>query len=324
MKVVASKKLQTALERLGVDMSSSEMQVFRAVLMAAGGTERPVNYRKIATNLESIANKKYTKAYIYRRLHDLEEDGFIIADNIHSPRTYMITESSVAKALDSRRKQKLSETLTMRQDLTTNLNRFKSVKSHELALMLHKQLAGVSAFTDSLLIEGVENVRSTIIREFADGAKEGDVVRVLGHASTLAEGLGPGGVTELRVMQAGFRGVKVLGLLTPVGEDTFDVELLAKHLVPLAEVFEQAAGTGNIQLRISHEPIKTYRIVSLNEDKMLLYLTHAKESDVAALVHRKDNPGLLNDALRTFDEIWETSIDVLEIVKKKAQEEHAV
>ena len=318
---MSSKRLMTTLQKLGVDMSSSEMQVFRAVLMAAKGTEKSVNYHEIATSLESI-DRKYTKAYIYRRLRNLEEDGFVIADTIHSPRTYTITESSVAKALNSRRKERLSESLTKRQDLTTKLNRLRSVKSQELALMLHKQLVGVSAFSDSLLIEGVENVRSTIIREFADGAREGDVVRVLGHASTLAEGLGPGGVTELRVMQAGFRGVKVMGLLTPVGQDTFDVKLLAKHLVPLAEVFEQAASTGNIQLRLSQEPLKTYRIVSLNEDKMLLYLTHAKESDVAALVHRNDNPGLLDDALRTFDEIWETSIDVLEIVKKMAQREH--
>jgi hypothetical protein len=318
---VAIKKLQTNLEKLGIDMGSSEMQVFRAVLMAAGGVEKPVNYHEIATSLESIANRKYTKAYIYRRLNSLEEDGFLIADTIHSPRTYSISESNVTKALDSRRKEMLAGNLTKRQDLTTRIHRLKSIKSQDLALILHKQLAGVSGIDDSLLIEGVENVRSTIIREFADGANEGDVVRVLGHASTLAEGLGPGGVTELRVMQAGFRGVKVLGLLTSAGSETFDVDLMVKHLVPLADVFEKAASTGNIQLRLSREPINTYRIVSLNENKMLLYLTHAKESDVAALVHRKDNPGLLDDAFRTFEKIWENSVDILEIVAKTAQKE---
>jgi hypothetical protein len=320
---VTTKRFRSNLEKLGVDINASEMQVFRAVLMAAGGTDKYVKYVDIAESLESIAKKKYTKAYIYRRLSDLEESGFIVKDDIRSPRTYAISETRIAKGLETKRKKKLSESLSKRQELTTKINRFKSIKSQELALMLHKQLAGVSEIDDSLLIEGVENVRSTIIREFADGAKEGDVVRVLGHASTLADGLGPGGVTELRVMQAGFRGVKVLGLLTPVGQDTLDVNLIAKHLVPLADVFEKAAGTGNIQLRISHEPINTYRIVSLNEEKMLLYLTHAKESDVAALVHRKDNPGLLDDALRTFNEIWETSVDVLEIVKQIAQKEQA-
>jgi hypothetical protein len=316
---LVSRKIHSNLERLGVDMNSSEMQVFRAILFAARGTDKPVNYDDVVSGLESITNKKYTKAYIYRRLNALAESGFIMVDKIHTPRMYTITETSVAKALDAKRRDKLSKSLTKRQDLTTRLNRLKSVKCQDLALMLYNQLAGDSSVKGSFMIEGVENVRSTIIREFADGAKEGDLVRILGHSSTLADGLGPSGVTELRVMQAGFRGVKVLGLLTPVGQDTFDVDLMAKHLVPLADVFKNAASTGNIQLRISHEPINTYRMLSLNEDKMLLYLTHAKASDVAALVHRKDNPGLLDDALRTFDEIWDNSIDVLEIVKQTAQ-----
>ena len=317
---MVSKKFQSNLEKLGVDLNSSEMQVFRAVLIAAGGTDKYVNYSQIDESLESLANKKFTKAYIYRRLSDLEKSGLIVVDDIHTPRTYAVVEASVSDALDERRRERLSESVTKREELTRIINRLKSVKSNELALMLHKQLAGKSTIEESGIIEGVENVRSVIIREFADGAQPGDVVRVLGHASTLADGLGPGGVTELRVMQAGFRGVKILGLLTPVGKQTLDVKIMADHLAPLAEVFAQAAKTGNIFLKLIPEPVNTYRIVSLNEDKMLLYLTHAKDSDVAALVHRKDNPGLLDDALRTFDKLWEKSIDVLEMVANMTQD----
>jgi len=313
---VSIKKYQKILEYLGVDISSSEMQVFQAVLIAAGGTSRYVNYKEIVDKLEEIANKRFTKAYIYRRLNDLEEQGFITIDTIHTPRTYSISESGVAKALEAKRREKLSESLTKRQDVTTKLNRLKSVKSQDLALELHKQLVGGYSIDKSLVIEGIENVRSTIIREFADEAKEGDRIRILGHASTLAEGLGPGGITELKLIQSGFRGVKVQGLLTPVTQENLDVNLMAGHLTPMVEVFEQVAKTGNIQLKLTREPIKTYRIVCFNEDKMLLYLTHAKESDIAALIHQEDNPGLINDAIKTFDELWESSIDVLDIVKQ--------
>ncbi|MHA2221604.1 MAG: hypothetical protein ACXAAO_06055 [Candidatus Thorarchaeota archaeon] len=301
-------------------MSSSEMQVFRAVLLAAGGMGKSVRFDEIATSLESIV-KKFTKAYIYRRLNDLVENGFIIVDSIQTPRNYSITESNIAKALETKRQRKLAESLTSRQDFITKLERLKSAKSQGLAIMLHKQLAGSSSIGESGVIEGAENVRSTIIREFADGAQEGDIIRVLGHASTLAEGLGPGGVTELRLIQSGFRGVKVLGLLTPTGEDKLDLNLMTGHLATMAEPFEQAAKTGNIQLRLTRKPINTYRIVSLNEDKMLLYLTHAKESDMAALVHREDNPGLIDDAISTFNELWETGIDVLDLVKQMLQKD---
>ncbi len=310
------KKIQQQFDTLGVDMNSSHMHVFRAILTAAGGPDKPVSYREIANNLESLFDKKYTKAYIYRRLNELEEDGFIIIDTIRTPRTYSISETSVKNALEMKRKKEHSSRLTNREELTTKLNRLKATNSQDLVLMLHNQLVGFSSIEGSVMIEGIENVRSTIIREFADDAKEGDFVRVLGHTSTLAEGLGPGGVTELKLMQSGFRGVKVKGLMTPTGQDTLDLDLMARHLGPMIEVFEQVIKTGNIELRFTREPIDTYRIVSLNEDKMLLYLTHAKESDMAALIHRKDNPGLVDDALRTFDELWETGIDVLELVKQ--------
>jgi DNA-binding PadR family transcriptional regulator len=313
---VTTKKFQSNLEKLGLDIASSEMQVFRAVLMAAGGTGKPAAYGEIAHRIESVAKKKFTKAYIYRRLKDLEENDFIKTDTIHTPRTYTIAESNLARALETKRSIKLSENLTKRQELTTKINRLKAVKSQELAITLHNQLVGIPSIDKSFVIEGIENVRSTIIREFAEGAKKGDIVRIIGHISTLAEGMGPGGVTELKLMQSGFRGVRVHGLLTPHVQEDLDLNLMASHLTPMIDVFEQATKTGNIQLRLSREPVNTYRMLTLNEDKMLLYLTHAKESDAAAMIQRKDNPGLIDDALRKFDELWKTGIDVLEVVKQ--------
>jgi len=316
-----SEKDQHDLDRLGVDLNSNQIQVFRAILTAAGGPDKTVSYGDIDSNLVSLFEKKYTKAYIYRTLNELEKDGFITIDTIRTPRTYAITETNVMTALEVKRKEEHSSRLTKQEELTTKLNRLKETKSQDLALMLHKQLVGISSIEGSIMIEGIENVRSTIIREFADGAKEGDLVRVLAHASTMAEGLGPGGVTELRLIQGGFRGVKIQGLLTTSGDESLNLNLMVSHLSTMVDVFEQASQTGNIQVRISREPINTYRIVSLNEDKMLLYLTHAKESDMAALIHRKDNPGLVDDALRTFDELWETSIDVLELLKQYLRKE---
>lgn len=316
---MASKKFQRNLERLDVDIDSSQMQVFRSILAAAGGTGKPVKYGEIVDSLESLAGKKYTKAYIYRRLNDLAERDFIVVDTIHTPRTYTINESNVEKALNTMRQDKLSETLTKKQNLTSKLNHLKSVKSQELAIMLHHQLVGHSAIDKSIVIEGIENVRSTIIREFADGAKEGDLVRVLAHMSTIEDGLGPSGVTELKLIESCFRGVKVWGLLTPSGQESTDLNMMAGHIAPIIEAFSQVAKTGNLEARFSREPINTYRIVTLNEDKMLLYLTHGSESNVAALVHRRDNPGLVDDAIKTFDKLFETGIDFVQILNQMAR-----
>jgi hypothetical protein len=50
---------------------------------------------------------------------------------------------------------------------------------------------------------------------------------------------------------------------------------------------------------------------------MLLYFTHGRESDVAALIQREDNPGLIDDAIATFNNLWETGNSVLDIINQK-------
>jgi len=321
---VAGKKFQNNLERLGIDMTSSHMQVFQAILMAAGGTDKPAKYGNISSSLELVTGKKYTKAYIYRRLHDLEESGFVSVDTIHTPRTYTINEGVVAEALEAKRQDKLSESLTKRQELTTRLNRLKSVRAQQLALMLHHQLAGQSIIDKSVMIEGIENVRSTIIREIGDVAKEGDLIRVLAHMSTLEDGLGPSGVTELKLLETCFRGVRVRGLLTPSGQESNHLRTMALHVAPIVDAFSQVMKTGNLEARFTREPIKTYRIVSLNEDKMLLYLTHGVESNVAALIHRRDNPGLVDDAIKTFDRLFEDGFDFIQVLDQMTRREKEV
>ena len=316
---MTGKKFQNNLERLDIDLTSSQMQVFQAILMSAGGTGKPVQYRNISSSLEIVARKKYTKAYIYRQLHDLEESGFIGVDTIHTPRTYTINEGGVAEALEAKRQDKLSENLTKRQELTARLNRLKSARSQQLALMLHHQLAGQFTIGRSVMIEGIENVRSTIIREIGDEAKEGDLIRVLAHMSTLEDGLGPSGVTELKLLETCFRGVRVRGLLTPSGQESSHLRTMALHIAPIVDVFSQVTRTGNLEARFTREPIKTYRIVSLNEDKMLLYLTHGVESNVAALIHRRDNPGLIDDAIKTFDRLFEDGMDFIRILDQMTQ-----
>jgi Fe2+ or Zn2+ uptake regulation protein len=304
------------LAKLGVDMNSSQMMVFRAVIKAAGGLSKPVTYKEVAVALRKLSDKKYTKAYVYRQLNSLEEEGFIIVDSIQHPQCYSVSESTLSGAIKRKSQQALSQLLSKRQDMKTQLNLLETANPEDVAITAYNNLIGVSTLDISTIIEGIENVRSTVVREFADGAKSGDYVRVLAPASTLADGLGPGGMTELRIMQGGSKGVRVHGMLTPLHHQEMSTDLIAGHLKTLSGPFIEAVSTGNVKVKLAREPVQTYRMVSLNNEKMLLYLTHAKESDVAALIHRGNNAGLIDDAISTFDRLWENAIDVVEIVTK--------
>jgi len=302
------------LSKLGVDMNSTQMMVFKAMVIAAGGNSKPLTYANIAEVLERLTQKKYTRGYIYRHLSALQAEGFISVDEIQHPNIYTITESGVSHALKIKSQQVMSNMLSKRQSIVTRLNLLDTTNPQDVAIATYNKLVGISSINGSIMIEGLENVRSTIIREFADGAKSGDHVRILASANTLADGLGPGGITELRIIQGSSKGVKVHGLLVPVHQEKLSTDLIAGHLSTLSEAFTEAVNTGNVKVKLTREPIQTYRMVSLNNEKMLLYLTQAKASDVAALIHRKDNSGLIDDAVKTFDRLWETGIDVVDLI----------
>ena len=305
------------LRQLGLDVKSSQMMVLRGLMAAAGGPSKFVTYKEITTHLEKLEEKKYTKAYIYRCLSDLEKEGFIVVDTIKRPREFAISEAGIGKSLEKKRKKMLSEIKAKRQDVTTKQNLLATTNPENVALTLYNQLVGLEKIEGSVVIEGVEGVRNIMIREFGEAANPGDEIRVIAPASVFEGGLEKSGMAEMSLMTRAMDDVKIIVLLMPVeGKQSRTTELILNYIQNVGDTFVKLASTGNILLRIAKEEMKTYRMVSLNSDKMLLYLTHAPESDIAALIQREDNPGLIDDAVKTFDKIYDEGIDIMNIVKK--------
>jgi hypothetical protein len=266
--------------------------------------------------LERISDRSLTKAYVYRCLNALEKDGLIQVVPLR-PKKFAISEGSLAKALREMAQGRVKSLTFQMKHLRDDLEVINTMNVDESAIVLANELVGVASVGSSIMIEGIQNVRAAVVREFAECARKGDTVRVLAYVSTMAEGLGPGGLAEASLMQTTLKGTKVVGLLIPYTADEEDFRLMTRHMSTLEGTAGPALRSGNIGIRISSEVVKTYRMVSLNDEKMLLYLTHAKDSDIAALVQRKDNPGLIDDAIRTFDMLWEKGVDILDIVTQR-------
>ena len=279
-------------------------------MAAAGGPSKFVSYKEIAEHLQKLEKKKYTKAYVYRHLSDMKDEGYLVIDDVQTPRKYAISEAEIVNSFQEKQKESLSNLQIKRQEITSKLNLLKTVNSENIAFVLYNQLMGLDAIKGSVIIEGIENVRSTIIREFGEASKQGDVIRVIAPANVLDRGFERSGMAEMSLMARSIDGVKVMGLIMPVeGQQAFTKKLIASYIHNIRDSFVRLASTGNISIRIAKEAYKTYRMVSLNSDKMLLYLTHAASSDMAALIQRKDNPGLIDDAVETFDRINEEATD---------------
>jgi hypothetical protein len=312
-----SEPVERFLERIGIDINSNEFTVFSAILEASGEPRNPTTYKEMRPYLDRASDKPLTKQYVYKCLRNLEEQGLVQVIPLR-PKKFIVSEGELGKALREMAGTKTDALNKEKIGIGQQLEALGHANVEEAAILLAGELMGVPYSVGSIMIEGIQNVRAAVVREFAECSRKGDTVRVLAYVSTMAEGLGPGGFAEASLLQAALKGTHVIGVLIPHTKDESDFELMARHLSTLTGMVGKVLKTGNIGLRISSQVVRTYRMVSLNDEKMLLYLTHAKESDIAALVFRKDNPGLIDDAIRTFDTLWDKGIDVLKIVTERA------
>ena len=310
---------KTSFDRLGIDINSTQMQMLKAIMAAAGGPSKIVAYKEINEQFEKIQGKKYSRAYIYRQLKQLEEEGYITTEQeLGQARGYQILESEITKMLIKKREEAALGVLEKKQELSQKLQILKAVNAESIAFLLFNQLMGLAPTSESIAIEGRENVRNTVIREFGRVAKPGDEIRIIAPMNLLGPGrLEQAGMAEMSLLLRAVDGVKILSLGMPSKDVSFTTDTIASFLGVMGDSFFKMVSTGNIQINLAKENIQTYRMVSLNREKMLLYLTHAVESDMAVLIYRKDNPGLIDDAVDTFDRIFTTSINILDLIKQE-------
>ena len=154
-----SGKSQTNFDKLGIDVDSSQIMILKAVMASSGGPSIFVAYKEIADSLQKLEKKKYTKAYIYRQLNDLEQEGYLVIDAVQKPKRYAISESGILGFLKKKQDETLTELKTKRHDVSTRLDLLTAVSAESVAFVTFNQLMGVESAQSSIIIEGIENER---------------------------------------------------------------------------------------------------------------------------------------------------------------------
>ncbi|MFW9967616.1 MAG: hypothetical protein ACFFEA_10725 [Candidatus Thorarchaeota archaeon] len=305
-------------EKLGVDMNSRDMQVLKAVAELASKNPEGATYADLSKHLTK-KGIKLSKVWIYKCLSRLENADYIITERISIPRLYLTSQRIIANALEKKRKAKVEELKSDRKEVRTELDSIKGTSVEDLTMMVYDTIVGSGPIDSSTVIEGVENVRSILIKEFFHKAQPGDIIRLMAPTQAIDREGETSGVTEMELLMKAAEGIKLRTILIPTVDASRDQGILATYIGDLKDFLIETILGGNIEIRSPGAPIKTYRMVSLNNDVMLLYLTHAPASDMAALVRREDNPGLLDDALNTFDRIFDNGIDMITMIAKLAE-----
>lgn len=304
-----------ALEDLGLRINDRDITVLKAIIKASGGKSRPASYAEISKVHAAISKREFSKAWMYRCLNSLRNRGLIGEDAVQHPKQYFVRRNHIESLLGDLMETRMKELTSTKANLQEKIGSLNNARTQDLAIRVYDKMVGNRRPTTSLVVEGTENVRHTVIREFGEAAEKGDTVRLLSFISLLDGGLSTSGPTEQELVAAVHRGARVMGLMIPWTKDKSGTDLIAEFVRNMVDQFNKTSATGSILLRVSKEIVNTYRMVSLNREKMILYLTNAAESDAAALIQRKDNPGLVDDAVDTFDRLFADGIDVLDAVR---------
>jgi Fe2+ or Zn2+ uptake regulation protein len=304
-------------ERIGVDLSSRDMQVLR-LLIGMEKSSVGVTFTDLFDQLKE-KGMKLSKVWIYKCLGRLEDEGFIITERIESPRRYKTSEGIIAEALKRKLSSRVNDLKSNQAEAKADLKKLEDTTVRDLTMMAYDTIVGSVPINTSTVIEGVENVRSTLIREIFQKARPGDIIRQIAPIQAIDRDYETSGVTEMQLLMKAAEGIRLRSILVPTEDASHDPSVISRYIGGLGKLLQEVMKTGNLEVRSAKAPLRTYRIVALNTDVMLLYLTHSPASDMAALVRREDNPALVDDALNTFDRIWEEGGNIMEAVAKLAK-----
>jgi DNA-binding PadR family transcriptional regulator len=303
--------LRSLLETIGVSLIARDVQVLGALLKLQSENMTGSTVDQLREKVNEESEKRFTKTWIYKCLSNLEEEGFITVNRIETPNTYSAGLETIGKALRKNvleKRTKLEEDI---QELENDIQFLKTLSSDYLAESLIESMTGINLETTTRVVEGLQNVRSAIISELTENVGEGDILRATERGDILDLHGRESGIVESRIIQAINDGLEVRVIFkdNPLPEEPSINELISYILKEKAALVESFL-SGRLLARVAGDATPSYRMLSLNKEKMLLFLTDAPRPDSVALITNQANAKLLDDAIDAFDSAWENATDL--------------
>ena len=286
------------------------------MLRVGNETQGEITFQRIYANITSERAKAPSKAWVYKCISNLERNQFITVNRLGRPRHYTATIETVMAGLSNSRSRQESVLEDERKQLSENLESLEGADMQDMANIIIGIMTGRKPKLTAGHIEGRDNVRIVMIRELCGNTSLGDVLRLTEGANLLDLSPEKSGPVEKALLEAVQNGLTIKALLTaqmPRGQGPAS---LASFLSNAGNLVVQGILDGRLQIRATPQPTSTYRMLCLNKEKMILFMSKAPYPDSAALIYREDNPTMVDDAVATFDRLWENAFDISAILKQ--------
>ncbi|MFW9850938.1 MAG: hypothetical protein ACFFF4_17560 [Candidatus Thorarchaeota archaeon] len=299
------------LEILGISINARDFQVLGVLLNLQTMEQRGYTVDEIHTKVNARDKKQFSKAWIYKCLSNLEQEAFVVVNRINSPNTYSTNLDVLTHALETIIDRMIINLRKEEANLLKDISILENLESDGAAQFVLELVTGETRERPTGVIEGVQNIRSAIVRELCTDVGQEDTLRIYDKANLLNLYEISSGHVEHKIVEAAQQGANVHVILDqfPFADASEDTEI-DYFFKGEGAILEEPLSSGNLQVRVKGEDEVGYRMLSLNREKMLLFLADAPKPDTVALITREANSVIIDSAVDSFDAAWQTATDI--------------
>ncbi|MHA1169940.1 MAG: hypothetical protein ACTSRU_19095 [Candidatus Hodarchaeales archaeon] len=314
---MASTFVKEQLESIGIDLSSRESTVLKAILMIEKKKETS-SFDNIRKLLDQSLKKKLSRQWIYKCLSNLEEKGFIKVDVVATPKIYRTSSDLIKHVIEreiSIAKEKLSSD---EKEITKNIEVLEEQDMRLVTSYLIGMMRKSVKTSEVKVLESNPQVREAI-RDMCSNVAEGDILRISEKANLLQLETRDSSEEENAIMLAvQTEGLKIRSLieLPKTRTDEFPkifLDYFGKQLPLLKDVMQ----SGKLQVRVNKSKRFPHKMLCYNREKLLLTMSEIDYRPSQAIyLSREDNTWLVDNTVDTFDKLWEDAVDLRVIFKE--------
>lgn len=316
--MIKDETLRKALERLGLKIGSVQeasrtIGVLRAILKVQGDPPAP---RAFAEVYESVLTEnpegKLSKAWVHRVLKPLTEAKLVRAEGQSARRKYLADVNTLMTGLEQLKTNRLAEIDKQISDLQTDLDEIIKLDCGVLAQQLVEELTGETQTPTTRIVRGVDELDRVLRYNITSVAKKGDIIRAT--VLWLTPLLKGGEDRMMKFIEAANNGAEVRYLVTiniMDAQEMIDQDMDPGKMRGIVQgIFKMREAGLKFDVRV-FPGVRTYSQVSLNNESTALVITENPLN--ATWLTREFNPDLIDDAVTSFDEHWESAISLFDL-----------
>lgn len=301
------KETLDALESIGIRMSATKMHILQSVLRVGLGSEH-ATFDRICQGIKQSKGFKPRRAWVYRCLDELEEEGFIAVDKLQRPRVYFATRMTILAGLGRARKNRVAALQDDVQAIAHEIRLLEDSGPTVMSAYVYEAATGSGEQRNTGVVRGVDNVRRLMRTEFLEYSSSGDTLRLTHRLDNLIGVKDTMSLIDKQLLSVTLKGVDLHVLLIPSALAS-DMSSISENVMGQENLMMDAMKSNHFALKLYPQDIQTYRLLALNNDKLMMILTHAYRPDTVVLFNRDEHRVLVDNAIQTFDRLYNESID---------------